>query len=151
MLTFMWSVYCPDSPARHTVCAPGHTLSPIIRRQQMGRRHCFWRLAISSNSCCHFQGKEHREGSPAFNALVSERQIGQGVCSFDDDHKQWPAWRLQNHYSSINHWVFDWGSLRWPPVSNTIWHQILETGSYPLGPKFKIKWRAAVTDENVGL
>jgi len=62
MLTFMWGVYCPDSPAQHTARSPGHTLSPIIRRQQMGRRHCFRGLAISSNSCCHFHGKEHREG-----------------------------------------------------------------------------------------
>lgn len=60
----------------HRVCAPGRTRSlppsplpsnssspaPLLRRQQMGLRHCFWRLAISSNSCCHFHGKARREG-----------------------------------------------------------------------------------------
>lgn len=30
------------------------------------------------------------EKVPLFNALVSERQIGRGVCSFDGDDKQQP-------------------------------------------------------------
>lgn len=123
----MWGVYWPDSPAKHTVCAPGHTLASIMRRQQMGRGHCFWRLAISSNSCCHFHGKERREGSLGLNASGSERQIGQGVCSFDGDHKQWPLWGLQNHYIYINPRVLVQGdSLMFPPAFKTIWHQILE-------------------------
>lgn len=49
--------------------------------------------------------------SPAFNASVCGRQIGQGVCSFDGDHKQWPVWGLQNHYIYINLWVLVWGVI----------------------------------------
>lgn len=33
---------------------------------------------------------------------LSERQIGQGVCSFDGDHKQLHVRGLQNHYIYIN-------------------------------------------------
>lgn len=152
MLTFMWGVYCPDSPAQHTVCALLDIRSPPLWGVNR------WAAAIVSGDL-RFQataavtstGKSTERKSPAFNASFSERQIGLGVCPFDGDHKQWPVWGLQNHYIYIrpNLRVLDWASLWWLHVSITIWHQILETGSYPLGLNWNFRWCVAVTDKNL--
>lgn len=92
-----------------------------------------------------------RERAQRGKVPFSERQIGLGVCPFDGDHKQWPVWGLQNHYIYIrpNLRVLDWGSLWWLHVSINIWHQILETGSYPLGLNWNFRWCVAVTDKNL--
>lgn len=54
----------------HRVRSWTYARFPLLWLQQMGRHHCFCRLAISSHSCCHFYGKEHRRGCSAFNAWV---------------------------------------------------------------------------------
>lgn len=75
-------------------------------------------LRFQATAAVTSTGKSAGRESPGLNASGSERQIGQGVCSFDGDHKQWPVWGLQNHYIYINPWVLVWGgeeSLRCPP------------------------------------
>lgn len=149
MLTFMWGVYCPDSPTKHTVCAPGHTLAPIIRRQQMGRSHCFWRLAISSNSCCHFHGKEHREGKSRIQCIVFlSARLGRAFALLMAIINNGPYEDNKIITSILTSECLSGGSSRWLPVSFPIWHQILETGSHPLCLNLNFRWSAAVTGED---
>lgn len=94
----MWDVYCPDL-RRSTVCIalwPTHRALLDIRFLLFGINR--WASAIVSGDL-RFQataavtstGKSTERESPIFNALVSERQIGQGVTSFDGDNKQQPV------------------------------------------------------------
>lgn len=133
----MWGVYCPDSPAQHTVCAPGHTHSPIIRRQQMGQRHCFWRLAISSNSCCHFHGKEHREGKVpiSMHRFLSAR-LGRAFALLMVIINNGPYENYKiitsiltsecstgGHYTATDESIHSNQSYGKVPASDIIWHQ----------------------------
>lgn len=148
MLTFMWGVYCPDSPALHTVCAPGHTLAPIMRRQQMGRGHCFWGLAISSHSCCHFHGKAKVPHS--MHRFVGAR-LGRAFALLMAIINNGPYEDYKIITSILTSECSSGGSLKWLSVSITVWHQILESGSYPLCLNVTPRWAAAVTGEHDAL
>lgn len=69
-------------------------------------------LRFQATAAVTSTGKSTGRESLGLNASGSERQIGQGVCAFDGDHKQWPVWGLQNHYIYINPWVLVWG-IHW--------------------------------------
>ena len=72
--------------------APRQTRYHYLGVNRWDRRHCFWRLAISSHSCCHFHGNKRSRvdgwtdgESPPYSmpcVLLGDR-LRKGVCSFD--------------------------------------------------------------------